>query len=286
MTHTSSFPTLVNTEALWRAWAQGIETSFLALGWERTTDTGGADLATAPFPGTNVAAPWVMLRSTDALSATFPLIVRLEFRRGSGSQPMMALALGSATDGAGNYVGSSIVFNNQATPASTSAPPIPSFFSGHGGRYAAAVGVTAADVQLYSIERSRDANGAETDDYVTLMQLGTSAATGNHCQVLTKTGAKSTLIVGVGAWLVALPSGVNAALLNTAHVSPVFPPVGRLDRPGLNFVAMKYGDFSHQAPFTVEAYGQTHEYFAICSSNTGLRGMHTSGKCAIGLLWE
>src|SRR3954464_9065366 len=85
-----------------RAYLTWVRDSILGCGWVQTTDTGQTTPATATAPVTTQTFTATMLfRMDDALQATFPVILKLEFgSAASVIQPRIRVTLGSVTNGA------------------------------------------------------------------------------------------------------------------------------------------------------------------------------------------
>src|SRR6185312_10529110 len=153
------------SDTTFRAWASAIDTQILAMGWVHSTDTGQANLATMTR-STTVGANYIIYKTNDGLTA---LYLKIEFTAvSSTSTPGFAASVGWATDGAGNLVGGlstsrwSCAVVGQQLSDTTARNCI---VSGSAGRLLLALNqnaTTVANTIVLSVERSKDATGADT----------------------------------------------------------------------------------------------------------------------------
>lgn len=95
-----------SSDATFRAWGSELSAKLQAAGLVKTTDTGQIDWATVARPTTNTAAGYEMYRFNDALQATAPVFIKIEYGTGgSATTPITWIDAGTGTDGAGTLTG-------------------------------------------------------------------------------------------------------------------------------------------------------------------------------------
>lgn len=94
-------------DAAFRAWLAECEQMLADCGLVRTADTGQINPATATIPATNATmAGYSMWRFDDALQATAPVFIKVEYGRNNSAANLLGVVtVGTATDGAGNITG-------------------------------------------------------------------------------------------------------------------------------------------------------------------------------------
>lgn len=95
------------TNADFQAFGSFIADAFQAGGFERTADTGQINWSSVAYPGVNDTVAGYELRGfTDALQATAPIYVKLNWRRGSAANWIdVGISVGTGTDGTGGLTG-------------------------------------------------------------------------------------------------------------------------------------------------------------------------------------
>lgn len=163
-----------STDADFRAWVQFIIDAFTTGGWIRTADTGQIDTGTVTAPvATGAVQGYVILRMADALQATAPVFVKVEFgsHTGTVALPRLHLTLGTGSNGTGSLTG--VVTTRTAyQPGVTlagGAPDVDGNYRGYSSsdtnRCVFAMGVGSASHQasmIVSIERTVDTAGDDT----------------------------------------------------------------------------------------------------------------------------
>lgn len=159
------------SDAEWRTWCQAIETALLASGFlVAASDTGQIDLTTAVRPAINTAAGYKIYKANDALQASKPFFLKVQYGVGSAiTMGRITLQMSSATNGAGTPSGlTSSTFNISATTDGSGAARL--FASGD----ASSVWIvhwdgTAAPTQSFMFFASRSrlrSDMSATDDFV------------------------------------------------------------------------------------------------------------------------
>jgi hypothetical protein len=107
---TQTFSTVFanTTDADFRAWGLEFSNALRACGLAVTTDTGQINWTTVLHPTVaNTAAGYEVYKFTDALQATYPIFVKVEYGTGPlVAQPDIWITIGTATNGAGTLSGS------------------------------------------------------------------------------------------------------------------------------------------------------------------------------------
>jgi hypothetical protein len=209
-THSSTSTVPSNsTDANFRSWINFIHDLMIAAGWNQTADTGQINFATVTAPGAaDTKQGYAIYEMTDALAATYPIIIKFAFGSGSATNnPGIWFAVGTHTDGAGNFIdpndeNRSAWLMDQYTQTQApmrmtgaTATAHRSFGSGDGGRVVFAMfegspeigdalntnGVVAqtkvSDINnrtiIFSIERARDWDGAYIGTHVAMVWSAT-----------------------------------------------------------------------------------------------------------------
>lgn len=153
-----------DTDTNFRAWGKGLSDALAAVGMVKTADTGQIDWATVTRPtGVSTYQGYEVWRFNDALQATAPLFLKIEYGTGTApSSPGLRVAAGKGSNGSGTLTGAfgaaiSLQFSNP------SATPTTSYVSSGDGSLLA-LALWPGSISLhYFIDRSRDAAGAPTD---------------------------------------------------------------------------------------------------------------------------
>jgi hypothetical protein len=233
-----------------------IRSTLLSFGWVQTSDTGQVDLAvnaTIPAIGTH----YQVFRMNDALQATSPVFLRLGYGNSSGIA-QLNIWVGKATDGAGNMVGDSTtattIQNNNLSGTTT---PMVTFASGNTNRVwmalCASTALFAVSNHLYffAVERSKDAAGADTGDFVTLLMSG-GADTIRQQSLHYSFGPTAV----ENRWVVpVLYTSSNLGFGSSGGTMPVFPMLGRLESPMMDVGVCKANDFIHTNTYVANSYG-------------------------------
>jgi hypothetical protein len=95
------------SDAEWRAFCLEFQSAILASGFlVAASDTGQIDLTSASRPAINTHAGFKMYRADDALQATKPIFVKVEFGCGNATnRPKISVTVSTGTNGAGTQTG-------------------------------------------------------------------------------------------------------------------------------------------------------------------------------------
>lgn len=246
--------TTFTTDAEFREWAQAVHDALVAVGMTQTADTGQINLATVAKPtGTGTYMGYEVFRFSDALQATKPVYIRVEYgsAQGSATRPGVAVTVGTGTNGAGTITGqagSRMVLYPSADPSAGAGR-----FSGANNRLSFCLypdGSGTANVIFFSVERTKDDTGADNGDGIFTVAVGASSPQ-------TQTIPYSGTIQGVqGSVTTPVPSGETTAVNGSdVVVWPCFP-TPRLNRnPVQNVLTYLTADISGGTTISVDPDG-------------------------------
>lgn len=278
-----------------RAWIQGVEAALVACGLVVTADTGQLDPTTAVKPATATFAGGRMYRFNDALQATKPIFIKVSYGVSGGSFniPMLAVQVGTATTGANVIAGIAAPSRTlQVTTVPAAAETRNTYVSGDMagnarialiGGIDTALGSTAFNrVSGFSVERSKDAAGADTGEAVHVQWWFTS--TGSH-QSFSFTG----LTPGIEATMPSVSPTQSMAAGTDVGLAPIFPIFGKILPPLLSLMGYWNGDLQGLVGVPVNIYGVDHNYLPMGPNSNGawLRGGGSGVSAALAaFLWE
>ena len=176
-----NLPAFFSTDADFQTWGQGIEAQLVACGLVVTADTGQVNLATMTRPAINNYAGYRMYRFSDALQATKPVFIKLEYGvAGTTDRPAWRVQIGTNTNGAGTLTGqvSTALVVAQAS-SKTAGATLASYCSGDGSalRLVSNMDLTASGFRLFLfVERFRNADGTANANGVFWYSGGQSIA--------------------------------------------------------------------------------------------------------------
>lgn len=100
----------ITTDAGFRAWAQAIHDTLVAVGLVQTSDTGQIDLTTVTTPGTNnTDAGYEIWRFNDAAQGSDPAFFRINYGRGAAAgRCRLQVVLGTGSNGSGTISGTTL----------------------------------------------------------------------------------------------------------------------------------------------------------------------------------
>jgi len=206
----SSIIDQIDTDAKFRAWVLACITALTDVGLVQTADTGQIDPATVSAPPSSGSKQgYAIFRFNDALQATLPIFIRLDFgtvfKSGTDTRPTLWVTVGTSTNGSGTLGGQTA----------------PEFRSGHNAATAngevvglrAAATEDGAGVILYHgpnaasanktfcvmVERWRDKDGTQNADGYTRYADGASDGDRYDAVPASGAGLNSTAIRPGGA---------------------------------------------------------------------------------------
>ena len=286
--------TNASSDANFRAWGLYVSTQLAAVGHIQTADTGQINWTTVSNPGaTNTYAGYEIWRFADALQATAPVFIKIEYGESATiDAPSMRIQFGSGSDGAGALTG-----NLSSQYLFTCAPVAGACVvhgSGSTNRFVMCAGYTAAGGfgMWGGWERSRDANGDVTAEAVLFMSngLGSASSTSvNAKQVVVWSTTLGTLTASLTVAPAIFPLGATATTGAQTIVAPVLFNKGVFMNPGLNFVGYFTENISPTGTPSVYMYGASHTYYALPATSAisagGWQGPG-AGTEALAILYE
>ena len=259
-----------NTTGSIRSWAGHFEATLTAGGWTQTADTGQtAASALAAQTGANLVSGYQVWKMSDSLAGTYPCYMKVEYGSGtSGTGTAMGLwvTIGTGSDGAGTITGvllSRTALHSGSANGGLASAPI--WGSAGNARLAwFASGSGAATWILFSIERSKDATGADTGDGFMILNgnAGSSTAlTVALCRYLRPSGNTLANSTAIGAFA---PSGATWADSGAlVGVCPLRYFNGQPSNPGLAWLVYFNGDTAQGVSVTCSIYGTTHTFMPL-----------------------
>jgi hypothetical protein len=268
------------TDAEFRAWGSAICTALQNLGVTKTADTGQIDWATVAKPAaTNTVQGYEIRQFTDALQATAPIYIKLEFgsNLNGATLPGIWLTIGNGTDGAGTLTG--FTSTRRAINMAAASNALMMRVGGDTNRFYVFTGVDGANTNGaigFAVERTHDASGNDTDEGAFVLSTF-AAATNIYFQVwIAGTGVISTetalpaLLPSVGSGA----SGSNVALY------PIFGTKGVYLNPLMNILIAFQANITPLTQISFTYYGATRAFIPISNVATpsAVRGA-VAGSC-------
>lgn len=283
---TASLVNSNSTDANFRAWGKGISDQLAAMGLVKTADTGQIDWLTVLTPSTtNQVRGFEMWRFADALQATYPVFIKIEYGSGAATlAPGIKVTVGIATDGAGNLTGTrKSTTLDLTTSGANSTSSFTCVFSGASNRIGVALWIdhtTNSAVSWFIVERVKDASGADTGGGIVLCggKGGATASTLHKSQVVTYAGN----MPGQESELPCIsPLSGSSGQVGTDVIAYTIRPFNVEE---LNAVLGAQGyfraDFPIHTPILVTTYGAAHTYYP-CGNNLAYIAR---GQTNVGLL--
>lgn len=275
--HTAGTPA---DDATWRTWATALSTVLRGCGLVKTADTGQvADFSAAVRPAASTAAGYEIFRFNDAMQATAPLFLKVEYGTSvTPTRPAYWVTVGRGSDGAGAITGG-LLARTQLSRGGD-APGQVDTFASHGEGWltiAANAGGTADGGVPFLLDRVRDDAGVPTAE-------GFLAAWSVAGSISSLTAAYD------GSWSDSSTSGpatLNASQLpgGTAQYKgeyqafPTFPILG-YPRPASRSICMAgTADVAGGQQFSVPLGGAPNKTFRGIVGGTVSRGAVTFRFC-------
>ncbi len=273
------------SDALFRAWGLGISTALAAVGLTKVLDTGTIDFTTVTAPaGVSTFKGFEIWRFSDALQATNPIFMKIEYGSAGGSAqyPALRISFGNSTDGAGTLAGNvSILAIVQCS--GVSATTSQSFCAGGNNWFTLSMwqGFGAADAMQVSVERTRDINGAETAEGLHFVASG-SQTKSQYFLPANGGGVCNPAVSAATNWFCCMPYSGDGSYGGRIGVFPIFPFKQVPDYPGLGALAYFSGNISIGSTISVALYGSTNHVYMACGaiSTSSINGNATAhGLC-------
>lgn len=266
------FPT--NASNAIRDWAQFIEDTLVTTGgWTVSSDTGQTLPSALTSPGgSSTKAGYRIYKMADALQATFPVFMRLDFGSGAGSllHPGVWITIGTGSNGSGTITGK--LFDGGASANATvyaansnNSLVTSSFGSATTSRICIALfcNTTSATYYLvFGIERTKDSSGADTGDGILMVYNDSILGTGifNCSRYLIYAGGTQPTIENGLSYALSKQNPTEAFVPGDIGVGLIIHFKGTAQQPGTLFNISNSNDVTVFGSFNMTLYGQTRTY--------------------------
>jgi hypothetical protein len=276
----SSAPDNTN-DTTFRAWGSALSAQIAAMGWIQTADSGQINWTTVTRPaGTNTSAGYEIWRMDDALQATTPVYLKIEYGTAAvNTRVALWFTVGGGTDGAGTMSAGSTT-RKQAPLAASTATAYNSYISGGTNRLSFHLwtNATAGYHVILCVERTHDGAGADTAVGALVLHGVPNVANQYQQQVYLPAGA-ATAEASIGSLL---PTVGTLSKGGTIGYSPIFLTSGIFLNPSRSFVHVFWANFSSLAGTTVtlQLYGVDHTFRvpAVDGNAANLRGTNSNNQ--------
>jgi len=252
-----------STSAQFRAWGVIVGNALLGLGLARSTDVGAINWTTVIAPTVDqTSAGWEIFMFQDALQATHPVFIKMEYGVCSQFAPGGAalwMTVGSGSDGAGNLTGQ-VGARMSVTGEGGVLTPSTSYFSGGPNRFVFLQwGSYAASNRFYcpfaSVERTHNSAGGDTGVGVIAMAGGDFG--GPYNQFIPSSGAVPAARTD---WATVMPNATTSASGNSVYLYPIRIWANLAESsPSLNVFLYFGPDLTASNPVSVNCWdGNTH----------------------------
>lgn len=292
-TQTWTSPVQHTTDAEFRAWGSELSDKLAAAGLIKHTDTGQIFWATVARPAVNTAAGFEIWRFDDALQATAPIYLKIEYGTfSSATVPNIWLTVGTGTNGAGTLTGTVSDRNTVCFSGAVSAGNFPSYLCAApnfvGLLWKSGSSGASGGQGFFAVSRTFDTSGAATADGFFVIWGAVNASTVCLAQSV-RTAATAVKYTASSLYSV-VPMQVIGSLVGADY--QVYPVLGITPRafvlPTLATV------ISTEVPagttFSVAMVGATAR--TLLSVGSGFRGINVGGgpgtiaTYGLAMLWE
>ena len=271
------------TDALFQTDVAIIHNAILSVGLVQTSDTGQINPATVLRSATtNTPSGYIIYAFADALQATYPVYIKIEYGAGVGTSEIgFWVTVGFATNGAGTITGYSQT-NRFVFPSSTTNVTTPGGISGSTSRLTAALMLyngTPAYVSLwFSIERLQSTAGADTSQGIVLAyaQHGSASSSISGSQVVYYSGYQPPATSALGSLMPNQPVGTTWVIGANTGTGPILP-LGFGAHPCIQGGLLYFqGDISAQSIPSISVYGTAHNYLALGAAPSSLTNFNAT----------
>lgn len=277
---TFSTPPSQATDAAFRVWGKAISDALTAVGVALSGDTGQIDWATVVKPAAiNTSQGYEIRVFSDALQATVPIVIKIEFgSAAAATTPALWITVGIATDGAGTWTGA-VTTRRQLIGTDYSATSWANRVTGDTNRVALWTWTDAgysSYARYFSIERTHDAAGVDTNEGFTLLCGYGAVANVQLVVFLFGTGVVSTETL-LPALLPSVGTGASGAAV---ALYPIFPTKGVYLDPLANVLVAFQATVTPGTQISFTYYGSTKAFMPLNNNTTvsGVRGS-VAGTC-------
>lgn len=254
------------TDAEFRAVSQFIANTMETGGIIKTSDTGQVNLTTMTFPVANyTAAGYEIRRFSDALQATAPIFMKIEYARGGGANFFdIFLTLGTGSDGAGNITG--IKYSRTQLNLATNFTSSSCLISAGASWVIFMLGTNSSGLGVFSLERAKTSTGADSNRGLYLL----TNKPPQQCRFIDYTGVSSPINEGSSGGCFA-PAQATSGLHSSGNVA-VYPfyffGAGETMPPSRNLVGGFDANFTDGSSYSVQLYGQTQTMYKPLSGGS------------------
>ena len=290
-TATVNLTPVQTTDAQFRAWGSGVSAQFIAMGLVAAADTGQINWTTVTTPaGANASQGYEILKFNDSLQATDPIFIKVEYGSGSAAAtPAIFFTFGTGSNGTGTLTGP-ISARYQLVGGSYATNSLTCYISGSSNRIQMALflqgtGASASINFFFSIERTKDASGADTNLGL-LIVFKTSSSQINQTFWNRTTGTPAS--GSESSWGAMSNSSATAKSGTQVAVFPLFlNNAGIFANPPLGVLCYVNADIVAFGALTFTIYGASHTYMPLGSSMS-MSGMlaRTTGSGTPMMRWE
>lgn len=280
-----------------RTFGNNLENALSGFSWVRDLDVTGQTLfnpsyttTAVDFPISGLGLQYQVWHMSDSIhSGSFPIYLKWGLCKNINNNICLELQVGTGID--------SSVEIQPPTPklrlhhvSITDTTSSSSNFCGDSGRFCFGTNYsTSANVgKFFSIERSYDTNGNETNEYVTVLSCNYANADFPNQFCLNSTGgftpSVTERLINLAPTAVAFPNTFNG---NT-YISPVFPVLGYIGNPCKNVGISKDTTVGNGIIFQGVIYNNTYTYIGL-NGNNGFKsanGNASAQPAAVFMRWE
>ena len=268
-----------------RAYGTAVSNAFADAGWVQVDTNSAIDWATVVANGT--VNTWVgseTWRMDDALQNTSPVYLKIDYGTLlSVNRGGFAVTLGRSSNGSGGLTG---VFSTNTTLGMTPAGPntYPCYFTGSSNNIMIGMWMGTTQPVVLSIERTHDANGADTAEGVLIAIGGYVGGFNGWSQQFWNfsTGA-SPVEDTVGVFM---QKNTQAGRPPLFHWYPIWFSKGTFLNPSKNLILGMQAHFTPGCLSTVTHYGATHSYVGLDAAEFSNRSFVNASLTMILALWE
>lgn len=258
-----------STDANYRSWGSAVSAAIAAMGWTQSGDTGQINWTTVTSPASG-SFNYEIWTPADGGTAFY---LKVEYGSSSGSPKgvRMRMSIGTTTNGSGTLTGllTAVLEPSITTAIGRGSVGYECNFSGDTDRLSMMLwrNLAAAPIQLFSVERTKNTDGTNNTEGVTILcGAGGGATTSQGHQTLVFGVAVGNQYnnAGNGQSWVCISDFVSAgtAFNNNIACSPCFPLYGKFGNPMTTICFVKSTEVAEGCEFTTTLYGSTRTYLA------------------------
>lgn len=277
----------LGTNADFQSWVDALHAQFLAVGLVQSSDTGQlVSPCVAARPGTSAYAGYRIWRFNDALQATVPIFIKVEYGIGTvADRPALRIQCATGTNGAGTLSGQvqSAAVVCAASASKTTTVTLPSYASGGTGWFHLATNLDSANTN-YGLRLfiERPSNGDGTLDGTGFWMALAGGSTAVVAANIPLSGSVPSNDVSNYMFAASTPmntsSGPNVAMWDAPIV------VGGKSY-STKLLCYKHADIGELAAITAVHHGSTHTLMPL---GDGGGGQYTVAGAvdAVAIRWE